>query len=76
MKDNKPHIIVIGNEKGGAGKTTTSMHLLVSLLHLGFKVNSIDVDSRQKSLSRYIENRANYKKKHNLSLHLPNHLDV
>lgn len=76
MKDNKPHIIVIGNEKGGAGKTTTSMHLLVSLLHLGFKVNSIDVDCRQKSLSRYIENRANYKKKHNLSLHLPNHLDV
>jgi chromosome partitioning protein len=76
MKDKKNHIIVIGNEKGGAGKTTTSMHLLVSLLHLGFKVNSIDVDCRQKSLSRYIENRSNYAKKHDLSLHLPNHFNV
>jgi len=70
----KPHIIVIGNEKGGAGKTTTSMHLIVSLLHLGFKVNSIDVDCRQKSLSRYLENRAKYANKHNLSLHHPNHI--
>lgn len=72
----KPHIIVIGNEKGGAGKTTTSMHLLVSLLHLGFKVNSIDADCRQKSLSRYLENRTNYAAKHNLSLHIPKHYAV
>ena len=70
------HVIVIGNEKGGAGKTTTSMHLLVSLLHLGFKVNSIDVDCRQKSLSRYLENRANYAAKHGLNLYSPNHFDV
>ncbi len=72
----KPHIIVIGNEKGGAGKTTTSMHLLVSLLHLGFKVNSVDVDCRQKSLSRYLENRTNYALKHNLSLYCPNHFAI
>ena len=70
----KPHIIVIGNEKGGAGKTTTSMHLIVSLLHLGFRVNSIDVDCRQQSLSRYLENRMKYANKHNLSLHHPNHI--
>lgn len=69
----KPHIIVIGNEKGGAGKTTTSMHLVTSLLHLGFKVSSIDVDCRQKSLSRYIENRINYSKKHNLDLKVSRH---
>lgn len=74
MEDNKkPHIIVIGNEKGGAGKTTTSMHLLVSLLHLGFKVSSIDVDSRQKSLSRYLENRKNYSEKRELNLLMPVH---
>ncbi len=50
-------VIVVGNEKGGSGKTTTSMHLIVSLLHLGFKVVSIDLDVRQQSLSQYIENR-------------------
>ncbi len=68
MQAKKMHIIVIGNEKGGAGKTTTSMHLIASLLHLDFKVSSIDADCRQKSLSRYLENRANYAAKHNISL--------
>lgn len=50
-------IIVIGNEKGGSGKTTTSMHLAISLLKLGFSVGTIDTDSRQQSFTRYIENR-------------------
>lgn len=67
------HIIVIGNEKGGAGKTTTSMHLIASLLHLGFKVSSVDADCRQKSLSRYLENRVNHSKKYNVSLKMPKH---
>ena len=47
----KAHIIVLGNEKGGSGKTTTCMHLIVALLRLGFSVGSIDIDSRQRSLS-------------------------
>lgn len=72
----RPHIIVIGNEKGGAGKTTTSMHLITSLLHLGFKVSSIDLDCRQKSLSRYLENRKNYIKKKELDLLLPKHFEL
>ena len=72
----KPHIIIIGNEKGGAGKTTTSMHLIISLLHLGFKVSSIDLDCRQKSLSRYLENRSNYAAKHSLNLHSPRHFTL
>lgn len=72
----KAHIIVIGNEKGGAGKTTTSMHLLTSLLHLGFKVTSIDIDCRQKSLSRYLENRKLYSEKHSLNLLSPKHFTL
>jgi chromosome partitioning protein len=72
----KPHIIVIGNEKGGAGKTTTSMHLLTSLLHLGFKVSSVDLDCRQKSLSRYLENRSTYSAKHGLNLLSPKHFTL
>lgn len=76
MQIRKSHIIVIGNEKGGAGKTTTSMHLIVSLLHLGFKVSSIDIDCRQKSLSRYLENRSNYALKRNIVLLQPNHFSL
>jgi len=53
----KPHIIVLGNEKGGTGKSTVSMHVIVSLLRMGFTVGSIDVDARQGTLTRYMENR-------------------
>lgn len=56
----EPYIFVIGNEKGGAGKTTCSMHLIISLLEMGYKVASIDADSRQHSLTTYIDNRKIY----------------
>lgn len=61
MKTKKlPYIFVIGNEKGGAGKTTCSMHLIIGLLEKGYKVTSIDADCRQGSLTRYLENRSRY----------------
>lgn len=59
----KPRIFVIGNEKGGAGKTTCSMHLIIGLLDKGYKIASIDTDSRQHSLTTYINNRKEYNKK-------------
>lgn len=52
-----PHIIVLGNEKGGTGKSTTAMHLVVSLLREGFSVGTLDLDARQGTFSRYVENR-------------------
>ena len=52
------HVVVLGNEKGGSGKSTTAMHVLVALLKAGRTVASIDTDSRQRSLTRYLENRA------------------
>lgn len=55
-------IILVGNEKGGAGKTTIAVHLIISLLYLGFKVGSIDLDTRQSSLSKYLENREIFKR--------------
>ena len=52
QRTGKPHIIVLGNEKGGSGKSTTAMHLSVALLHDGDKVGSIDCDARQGSVTR------------------------
>ncbi len=74
MLANKAHIIVVGNEKGGTGKSTISMHLIVNLLKDGFKVASIDLDGRQGSLSKFIQNRARYIEKHDVFLPLPEHI--
>lgn len=72
----RAHIIVLGNEKGGSGKTTSCMHLIVSLLRLGFTVGSIDIDSRQRSLTRYIENRRDTMQREGVTLPMPNHAVV
>jgi len=52
-----PFCIVLGNEKGGTGKSTIALHLAVALLKLGYRVGSIDLDGRQGTLSRYLANR-------------------
>lgn len=70
------HIIVFGNEKGGSGKSTTAMHVLVGLLKAGRSVASIDTDGRQRSLTRYIENRALWRQRTGLPLELPTHFTV
>ena len=72
-KANKAHIIVVGNEKGGSGKTTTIMHLITALLRLGLKVGSIDIDARQRSLTRYLENRDQTMDEQNIRLPMPTH---
>ncbi|SFC84408.1 division plane positioning ATPase MipZ [Tropicimonas isoalkanivorans] len=51
------HIIVVGNEKGGSGKSTTSMHVATALVRMGHSVGTLDLDLRQQSLGRYVENR-------------------
>jgi chromosome partitioning protein len=53
-------IVVIGNEKGGTGKSTTAMHIAIALLQSGFRAATIDLDPRQGTLTRYIANRAAY----------------
>ena len=67
------HIIVLGNEKGGSGKSTTAMHLIVRLLRDGRSVGSIDVDAHQGTLTRYIRNREAYCEKMRLTLRVPEH---
>ena len=54
------HVIVLGNEKGGSGKSTTAMHVIIALLKSGYKVGAVDLDLRQQSLTRYLENRKKF----------------
>lgn len=63
--------IVVGNEKGGSGKSTTSIHLIFSLVHDGYRVVCVDLDFRQRSLSRFLECRAAYLEKTGLQLPSP-----
>jgi chromosome partitioning protein len=72
----KPYIIVLGNEKGGTGKSTVTMHVITALLWKGYTVGSIDVDARQGTLSRYIENRQHRVEDSKLALPLPHHTSV
>lgn len=53
----QPHVIVVGNQKGGAGKSTVAMHIVVALMRMVRRTGVLDLDVRQRSLTRYIENR-------------------
>jgi chromosome partitioning protein len=65
--------VVLGNEKGGSGKSTVAMHVAVALLKAGQRVATIDLDSRQKSFTHYIENRRAWAKHAGLNLEMPSH---
>jgi len=71
------HVIVVGNEKGGTGKSTTAFHLAIYLLYRGFNVASVDADSRQQTLTSYVRNRRSWVQQRGLKLphtthyHLP-----
>lgn len=65
------YVIVFGNEKGGTGKTTTAMHVAVALLKLGRRVAALDLDSRQRTMARYFENRAAFMERTKNTLAMP-----
>ena len=58
MAGGSPHFIIFANEKGGTGKSTTAVHSAVGLAAAGKKVAALDLDTRQRTLGRYLENRA------------------
>lgn len=62
------HIIVVGNEKGGSGKSTTSMHVATALARMGHRVGAMDLDLRQRTFGQYCENRMNFAKRDGLDL--------
>lgn len=76
MKETKAHIIVVGNEKGGSGKSTVAMHVAVGLLRLGFSVGTIDLDSHQATLTAYMKNRWRTASTSRDKLPAPEHIHV
>lgn len=65
------HIIVVGNEKGGAGKSTVSMHVATALARMGLRVGGLDLDLRQRTFGRYMENRRAFLGQSDLDLASP-----
>jgi len=70
------HVVVLGNEKGGSGKSTAALHIAVALLKAGQRVATIDLDSRQKSFTHYVENRRAWAARARLDLAMPTHYCV
>ena len=70
------HIIVVGNEKGGSGKSTTTMHLATALARMGHRVGGLDLDLRQKTFGQYVTNRIRYAAQSDITLQSPNYIDL
>jgi chromosome partitioning protein len=73
VRPRSAYVVVLGNEKGGSGKSTVAMHVAIALLKAGQRVATIDIDSRQKSFTHYIENRRAWAKHARLDLEIPSH---
>lgn len=71
LRPGQAHRIVFANEKGGTGKSTTAVHVAVALSYLGARVAAIDLDPRQRTTHRYIENRLATLEKRGLTLPTP-----
>jgi len=66
-----PAIVTFGNGKGGTGKSTAAMHVIVGLLREGCRVGAVDLDAQQGTLTRYFDNRRTYAARHGITLAQP-----
>ena len=71
MGNPQPHLIVFANEKGGTGKSTTAVHTAIALSALGHRVGMIDLDPRQRTVTRYMENRLDTARRRGIDLPTP-----
>lgn len=67
-------VIVVANEKGGSGKSTVAIHIAVALMKAGNTVASVDLDTRQRSFTHYIDNRLTWARKRGVELPTPTHV--
>jgi len=67
-------VLLVG--KGGSGKSTTALHIAVALMSDGARVATVDLDARQGTLTRYVENRAAFIKRKAVDLPMQVHAAV
>lgn len=72
----QPQVIVVGNEKGGAGKSTLAIHIVAGLLHAGRRVAILDLDLRQRSMSHFFAHRAAWTAANGVTLPMPTEPDL
>jgi len=72
----RPNVVVIGNQKGGSGKSTFAMHIIVALLKAGKRVACFDLDLNQQTLTRYLANRREWDRKHRRKSEMPDRYPV
>jgi chromosome partitioning protein len=70
------HVIVLGNEKGGSGKSTTAMHVAAALMNAGQRVATIDLDSRQQTFTHYVQHRRSWSELACANLPIPTHFCI
>ncbi len=72
----RPYVIVLGNEKGGSGKSTSAIHIIVSLLREGYAVGAMDLDARQGTLAGTLAARKHFVESKGIELPLPDFRSV
>jgi chromosome partitioning protein len=75
-REGRARVIVVGNEKGGSGKSTVAMHIAIALIKAGRRVATIDLDTRQKSFTNYVENRRAWARHISRELEIPEHVCI
>ncbi len=69
--DTRPTVIVLGNEKGGSGKSTTAIHVVIGLMRDGYRVGALDLDARQGTLAGTLAARQHFITSKGIPLPMP-----
>jgi chromosome partitioning protein len=72
-KSGSARVIVIGNEKGGAGKSTIALHVATALLHAGARIGIMDLDVRQQSVGHFFANSRKWSEAKGVYVPMPLH---
>lgn len=67
------HVIVVANAKGGSGKSTIAVHIVVALLRAGYRVATVDLDAQKKTLTHFVDDRRAWATRCHIDLPAPDH---